>query len=133
MTPSTYLFFNGNCEEALNFYAGTLGGRIENLSHYAGSPGEAMVPTEWGGKVLYAALHLGDGIIHASDAPPGRYSKPQGFSVSVASDDVEKARAAFDRLAAGGEVFMPFAPTFFARGFGMLSDRFGIPWMVNCM
>ncbi|MBZ9936294.1 VOC family protein [Mesorhizobium sp. BR1-1-16] len=132
MTPSPYLFFDGNCEEALEFYAGLFGASVETLARYAGSPAAAMVPPDWGDKILYALLKLGDGVIHASDAPPGRYFQPQGFSVSVAVEDLEKGRAAFDALSEGGQVFMPFAPSFFAKGFGMLSDRYHIPWMINC-
>lgn len=131
MTPSTYLFFDGTCEEALAFYAATLGGTIETLTRYAGSPGADMVPPEFGDKILYASLKLGSSIIHASDAPPGRYFRPQGFAISVAASGIEEGQAAFDTLAQGGHVFMPFAPTFFSAGFGMLADRYGVPWMVT--
>jgi PhnB protein len=68
----------------------------------------------------------------ASDAPPGHYSQPQGISIAIGLNDTAKGEEIFNKLAEGGTVQMPFSPTFWAKGFGMCVDRFGIPWMVNC-
>lgn len=81
---------------------------------------------------MHAHLKVGDTHVMASDAPPGRYSKPQGFDVSLATQTTEEAERAFAALSQKGNVTMPMAETFFARRFGSVTDRFGIPWMVIC-
>src|SRR5579872_6055347 len=83
MQINPYLFFDGNCEEALKFYAQCLGGNIQALFTYAGSPAEAHVPPEPGGKILHATLVVGDQVLQASDCPPGRFEPPKGFCVSI--------------------------------------------------
>lgn len=85
-----------------------------------------------GQKILHARLKVGDTTLLASDAPPGSYQKPAGFRVSVQTGTPEEADQAFNALADGGTVQMPIAETFFSKRFGMVTDRFGIPWMVNC-
>lgn len=132
MQTNTYLLFNGQCEEAFKLYEKVLGGKIVAMMTHVGTPAENHVPPEWRAKILHASMKIGDQSLMASDAPPGRYSKPQGFSVNVAVDDPGDAERIFNALAEGGAVVMPFAETFWAYRFGMLVDRFGIPWMVNC-
>jgi PhnB protein len=132
MQLDSYLLFNGQCEAAFKFYAGVLGGKIEAMMTHAGTPAEEQVPAEWRDKILHARLVVGDQALMASDAPPGRYDKPQGFSVSIGLNDLAKAERIFNALAENGTVQMPFQQTFWAVGFGMCVDRFGIPWMVNC-
>ena len=131
MEVSPYLFFNGTCEEALKFYEGTLGAKIEAVMKNEGSPAQEHVPPDWKDKVLHARFKIGDHVLMASDAPPGHYSAPQGFSISVSVKDATKAEQTFNTLADNGSVQMPFGPTFWAKGFGMCVDRFGIPWMIN--
>ena len=131
MQFSPYLLFNGDCAEAFKFYEQTLGGKIA-LMPFAGSPSAEDVPPEWGNKILHASMTIDGQMIMASDAPPGHYSKPQGISVSIALKDRDKGEQIFNTLAEGGPVQMPFQKTFWASGFGMCVDRFGIPWMVNC-
>ncbi|MFL6233497.1 MAG: VOC family protein [Thermoanaerobaculia bacterium] len=131
MQVNPYLFFNGQCEEAFNTYARILGGKIEAMIKHQGSPAEGHVPPEWGDKIMHAMLRVGDGALMASDAPPEHQERPQGFSVSIHFTDVAEAERVFNALAEGGKVNMPFSETFWAVGFGMLVDRFGIPWMVN--
>jgi PhnB protein len=130
LTP--YLLFNGNCEEAFKLYAQVLGGKIDTMMLHEGSPAEQQVPPEWRKKVLHAHMTVGDQVLMASDAPPGHYHQPQGFSVSIQVKDVAQGERIFNALAAGGNVMMPFQKTFWSPGFGMLKDRFGIPWQVNC-
>jgi PhnB protein len=131
MEVSPYIFFNGACEEALKFYEETLGAKIDSLMKNEGSPAQEHVPPEWKDKVLHARFTIGNNVLMASDAPPGHYRAPQGFSISVSLPE-EKGEEVFNKLAENGSVQMPFGPTFWAKGFGMCVDRFGIPWMVNC-
>jgi PhnB protein len=132
MQLNPYLLFNGNCAEAFKFYEETLGGKIEGLFTYSGSPAAEHAPPEWGDKVMHATLMIGDQKLMGSDAPPGHYEQPKGISVSISLNDREKGERIFNALAQGGTTTMPFSKTFWADGFGMCTDRFGIPWMVNC-
>lgn len=132
MQLNPYLHFNGNCEEALKFYEQTLGAKIDGLQRFGGSPAAEHAPAEWSDKVLHARLRIGNDILMASDAPPGHYDQPKGFTLSVSLNDVAKGEQIFNALAANGSIQMPFGPTFWAAGFGMCVDHFGVPWMVNC-
>lgn len=132
MQLNPYLMFNGNCEEALKFYEQTLEAKIDAVMKNAGSPAEEHIPPDWSDKVLHARFRIGDDALMASDAPPGHYSQPQGFSISISLNDTAKGEQIFNKLAENGSVQMPFGPTFWAKGSGMCVDRFGIPWMVNC-
>lgn len=132
MQLNPYLLFDGDCAEAFNFYEETLGGKIEGLHTFAGSPAAEHAPPEWGDKVMHATISIGDYKLMGSDAPPGRYEKPTGISVSISLKDRDKGERIFNALAEGGTTMMPFGKTFWAEGFGMCTDRFGIPWMVNC-
>jgi PhnB protein len=132
MQVNTYVLFNGRCEEAFNFYAKSLGGKIQTMLTHEGTPAAEHVPAEWRKKILHATLCLGDGILMASDAPPGRQEKPQGFSVSLHVEQPAEAERIFHALAENGTVHMPIGETFWAIRFGMLVDQFGIPWMINC-
>ena len=131
MQFSPYLLFNGDCAEAFKFYEQTLGGKIEALMPFAGSPAAEHAPPEFGDKILHAAMTIEGQVIMASDAPPGQYTKPQGLSVAIGLKDSAKGEQIFNALAEGGTVQMPYQKTFWASGFGMCVDRFGIPWMVN--
>jgi len=84
-------------------------------------------------KILHACLNLGDFSLMASDCPPDRFQKPQGFSVTLQISDPAKAETIFNALAENGNITMPFGQTFWAKRFGMCEDQFGIPWMVNCV
>jgi len=132
MQLSPYLLFNGDCETAFKFYAEILGGKIEAMLSHVGTPAEEHVPAAWREKVLHARMTVADSVLLASDAPPDRYQKPGGFSVSIQLADPEDAERIFNALADGGQIYMPFAETFWAARFGMLADKFGIPWMINC-
>jgi PhnB protein len=132
MEISPYLLFNGTCEEAFKFYEKCLGGKIDALMKYAGTPAESHTPPEWKDKILHARMTVDGSVLMASDAPPANDSKPQGFSVSISLKNTADGEGIFNALAEGGKVTMPFQKTFWAAGFGMATDRFGIPWMVNC-
>ena len=128
----TYLLFNGQCETAFKFYEKVLGGKIEVMMPHKGTPAEQQCPPEWLDKILHARLAVGDQVLMASDAPPGRFERPQGFSVSINIKSVPDAERIYRGLAENGKVTMPIQKTFFASRFGMLTDQFDIPWMVNC-
>jgi PhnB protein len=132
MQVNPYLFFNGQCEEAFKFYEKLLGGKILAMMPHEGTPAENSVPAEWRKKIIHARMTVGDQTLMGSDAPPPHQEKPQGFSVNLGFPDPVEAKRIFEALADRGTVKMPFSETFWAKGFGMLVDRFGIPWMVNC-
>ena len=132
MQVNPYLFYNGNCEAALRFYAKVLGARIEDMLTYETGPAEMPIPPEWKKKVMHARISIDGEVIMASDAPPGNFHQPQGFAVSLQVDDPGDAERRFRALAEGGTVNVAFGKTFFSRGFGMCVDQFGTPWMVNC-
>jgi PhnB protein len=129
MAINPYLFFNGNCDEAFKFYAKVLNGKIEAMLPHAGTPAEEHVPAEWRDKIMHASLEI-NGEAHAlmaSDAPG-----PESAKVSILIDDPKEAERVFAELSEGGTVTMPMEETFWALRFGMLTDKFGTPWMVNC-
>ncbi len=132
MQLNPYLLYNGQCEAAFKFYEQCLGGKIDAMMTHAGTPAEEQVPAEWRLKILHARLVVGDQILMGSDAPPGRYDEPKGFSVSIHMSDPAAGERIFNELSENGTIQMPFQKTFWAAGFGMCVDQFGIPWMVNC-
>jgi PhnB protein len=131
MDVNIYLSFDGRCAEAFDFYARVLGGTVEAKHTWGESPDPGGTPPGYEAKIMHAQLRVGDKVIMGADAPPNWRTKPEGFSVSVNVEDEAEARRVFDALAEGGEVKMPFQQTFWAKGFGMLVDRYEIPWMVN--
>jgi len=127
-----YLNFNGNCEEAFRYYEKHLGGKIIAMMRYEDGPKDMPVSPDSKKKIMHARLTVGDAVLMASDAPPPRFDKPQGFAVSIMIDEPAEADRVFSALGDGGTVTMPIGETFWAKRFGMLVDRFGTPWMVNC-
>jgi PhnB protein len=132
MQISPYLLFNGNCAEAFKFYEGCLGGKIEGMMTHGQSPMNDNVAPDWRDKIIHARMNVGDQALMGSDVPPQHYSRPQGYSVSIGIRDLSEAERIFKNLSEGANVTMPFQKTFWSAGFGMLTDRFGTPWMVNC-
>ena len=132
MQLNAYLNFNGECEAAFKFYEQVLGGKILMMSRFRGTPGENMVPEAMRDKIIHARMQVGDTVLMGSDAPPDRVSQPKGFALSLQFDTAAEAEAKFKALSDKGEIGMPMGKTFFAERFGMLKDRFGVPWMVLC-
>ena len=132
MQVNAYLLFHGNCREAFNFYERTLGAKVESLLTPEGTPAEAHVPPEGRKSVLHGRINIHGQTVMASDCPPDRYAPLQGFSINLSFQGPEEAERIFGALAEKGTVQMPIQETFFARRFGMLTDKFGIPWMVHC-
>lgn len=135
MQLNPYLHFNGNCEEAFKFYAQLLGGKIDAMTTFDGTPAADHAPAEWRKKILHANLSAKGHVLMGSDVPPnapGGYQPPKGFSVSFSNNDPAEAEHIFKALAESGKTTMPMQKTFWAERFGMCVDRFGIPWIVNC-
>lgn len=132
MSFSPYLHFQGNCAEAMKAYADIFGATDLQIMRYADAPPTAGVPPGGGGdKVMHARLSVGGQSLMASDFPDHMKGDPQAaVSVSHMVQDVAVGKAVFDRLADRGAVIMPFGPTFFSKGFGMVKDRFGTHWMI---
>jgi len=133
MQVQSYLFFDGRCEEAIEFYKRALGAKVEMLMRFKDSPEPAqpgMVPPGAENKVMHSSFRIGDTAVMASD---GRcMGKPtfQGFSLSITVPNEAEAKRLFAALGDGGQVQMPLAKTFFSPQFGMVADRFGVSWMV---
>jgi PhnB protein len=132
MQANTYLHLDGNCEDAFKFYEAKLGAKVLVLSRYGSAPSPSPMPANQSEKVIHGRIQIGDAVIMASDAPPGRYSKPQGFTLSLRADTPEEADRIFAALSEGGDATTPMSETFFAHRFGMVTDRFDVPWMVLC-
>lgn len=131
--PIAYLAFNGNCAEAIRFYERVLGGKIEVLMRNADSPFAAQTPQEHAERIMHARLALpGGGTLYAGDCPPQMpYQGIHGVALALNFDTVEEATRVFHALGEGGKVTMSLQPMFWAKTWGMLNDRFGIPWIVN--
>lgn len=129
----TYIFFGGNCAEAMRFYENTLGAKLNALMKYGEAPDPSQCPAGGADKIMHAHLVLeGGSNLMASDwAAPKPYPGMSGFSVSLFYPQAADARRAFDALAKGGQVMMPLGKVFWSEAFGMLVDKFGTPWMVS--
>jgi PhnB protein len=132
MQLSSHLGFNGNCEEAMKFYAKTFGGTVMFKMTWGESPMSDQVQADFQDKIMHMSVKVGNSTVMGADSPPGRHQKAQGIMESIAVEELEDAKRIFNALAEGGSVQMPFAETFWAKGFGMATDKYGIPWMVNC-
>ena len=126
-----YLFFNGRCEEALEFYRSALGAEVEMLSRFKDAPEPGMAQPGMEDKVMHASLRIGETILMASDGRCDGEPRFDGFSLSIIVSNEEQAETVFNALAEGGEVTMPLEKTFWALKFGMVEDRFGVGWMVS--
>lgn len=144
MTLTSYLFFDGTCREAFEFYARALDAKIEAMSTFGempadaagGDPGEGCgeLTPESRNRIMHAWLVKGDAALMGSDSMPGQpFDGIKGCSVAIGVEDPAEAERVFNALAEGGNVNMPMQATFWAERFGMLVDRFGVSWMVNCM
>lgn len=132
MQVQPYLFFNGRCEEAIEFYRGAVGAEPTMLMRYKDNPEPqpGMVPPGAENKIMHASIRIGDSVVMASDGECGGTLNFQGFSLTVSVRDEAEADRVFGALSQGGQVQMPLTKTFFSSRFGMLVDRFGVGWMV---
>jgi PhnB protein len=133
MLVQPYLFFEGRCEEAIEFYRGALGAEVEMLMHFKDSPEPpqpGMIPPGAENKVMHACFRVGDTRVIASDGRCGGKPSFQGFSLSLTVANDTEAERLFAALSDRGQVQQPLIKTFFSSRFGMVADRFGVPWMV---
>jgi len=130
MVIQPYLFFDGRCEEAVNFYRETLGAQVEMMMRYKESPDPAQMPPGAENKIIHASFKIGDSVVMASDGHCTGKPKFDGFSLSITAKDAAEANRVFGALSNGGHVDMPLTKTFFSPSFGMLHDKFGVGWMV---
>lgn len=134
MALQPYLFFNGRCEEAIEFYRRAIGAEIALQMRFRESPDPAppgCVPEGWDDKVMHCTLHVGDAVLMLSDGNAPGAPAFAGFSLSLALPDAALAARRFEALADGGEIVMPLGRTFWSPCFGMVKDRFGVHWMVT--
>ena len=127
-----YLNFNGQCQAAFKFYEQCLGGKIIAMMTYGSTPAADHVSAETRDRIIHARLLVGDAVLMGSDSPPEHFQEPGGTYVSIHVNDPAEAERIFHALEEGGTVRMPIEETFWAVRFGMLVDRFGTPWMINC-
>jgi PhnB protein len=129
----TYLIFNGTAEAAFEFYAKCLGGKITNLSRFAEAPDCGHMSADDQKRVMHVRMEVGDQILMASDSHPAMgYDGIKGCSVAIQTTDPDQAERFFNALKEGAEIRMPLGQTFWSERFGMLTDKFGAEWMVNC-
>lgn len=133
MEINAYLTFAGTCEAAFEFYLKHLGGEVIAKHSYLGSPMEQQCPAEWRDKIMHMCVNVAGKTLMGSDGMGEcQTTSFSGFSLSVNTKDTEEADRIFAALAENGNITMPIAATFWARRFGMLTDQFGVPWMINC-
>ena len=131
MDINPYIMFSGNCEEAINFYKEALGGEIRQLSRYGDAP--MPIPDDYKKKIMHVSLYLENAMFMASDAhPDAPVPRESNIHLSLNTGNVDDQEKKFNKLAEGGKVTMPLQDTFWGARFGMLTDKFGVNWMLNC-
>ena len=130
MQVKPYLYFDGRCEEAIEFYRKVLGAEVEMMMRFKENPEPQFNPPDSGEKIMHASFRIGESTIMASDGDCRGTQRFQGISLAVNAPNAEAAERIFAALGEGGQVQMPLAQTFFAPRFGMVADRFGVSWMV---
>ena len=131
MKLNPYLAFDGRCRDAFEFYQRVLGRHISFIQTIGESPMASSMPPEAHDRIMHVTLHIGNQVLQGADAPAGQFTKPAGFCVAIHFDHAVEGERVFSALAQDGRVQMPFQATFWAKGYGMLIDQFGTPWIVN--
>ena len=132
MQVSPYLSFKGQCEEAFRFYERCFSGQLGALFRYEGSPMADQAPDGHGDRIMHGSVTIGDLTLMGADVAPQGYEEPKGFSLSLQITGATEAERIYAALITGGRVVMPLEKTFWAERFGMVVDRFGVPWLINC-
>jgi PhnB protein len=130
MSLQPYLFFDGRCDEALDFYKKAIGAKVDMLMRFKEAPDQSMISPGSADKVMHAAVHIGDTQVLMSDGHCQGKANFQGFGLAVSVKDEAEADKMFGALANAGQVTMPMAKTFFSPRFGMVTDKFGVLWMI---
>lgn len=134
MKWNPHIAFNNQCEEAFSFYEKLLGGKIVAMIGYGDTPAKDHMPANTGNRIMHARLELGDQVLMGCDAHPEMpYDGIKGCDVALQVETPAEAERVFAALAEGGNVQMPIGETFWSVRFGMLTDKFGLPWMINCV
>ncbi len=132
MKIAPYLGFDGQCAEAFRFYERALRGKIDMMMTYGESPMADQTPATQRDRIMHVHMKIGDQSLMGGDSPSHMHQKPAGFCVSIHVDEEAEAERVFRELGESGQINMPMSETFWAKRFGMLVDRFGTPWTVNC-
>ena len=132
MKAVPYIHFGGQCRDAFAFYADALRGKVTMTMTYAEAPVPTHIAEEHKGLVMHSCLSLDGEVIMGSDTPPGLFEGNKGFSISLHPKDAAEADRIYAALVEGGSIRMPLQETFWAHRFGMVTDRFGTPWMISC-
>jgi PhnB protein len=127
-----HLTYNGECEAAFQLYERCLGAKIVTMLTYGDSPMADQVPADWRGKIVHATLTVCESVLYGADVVPGQYQSPSGINMVLGLNDPAEAERIFQSLSEGGTLQMPLQKTFWAVRFGVLVDRFGISWEINC-
>lgn len=131
-TLDSYIFFDGQCAQAMRYYEGALGAKVRFQMTYGQSPDPKSCPPGDPNRVMHATIELPGGrLLMASDTPEGMGKPMQGFALALTYETADEARKVFAALSEGGQVMMPPGQTFWVECFGMLTDKFGTPWMVS--
>ena len=131
-TVQPYIFFDGKCEEALDFYKGAIGAKVDMMMRFKEAPDQSQMQPNTGEKVMHASFHVGTTQVLASDGHCAGKPSFQGFGLALNAKDDAEAEKLFTAVGKGGQVLQPLTKTFFASKFGMVTDKFGINWMINC-
>lgn len=131
MQMNVHLNFQGNCEEAFDFYKKVFGAKNAFAMKYGEAPQGMPIPPNWKDKIIHTSIPLGEGRLMGCDAPPDRSAPIGGFQVCVESKDEAEVKRIYDALKEGGSIQMPLSPTFWSPLFGMCTDKFGVAWMVG--
>ncbi len=131
MRISPHLTFDGHCKAAFLVYHRIFGGDLTTMLTYGDSPMASQIDSTWHDRIAHATLSLGDVELTGADVPPQDYGRPQGFFVTLTLDSPARAESIFNALAIEGNVHLPFRQTFWSPGFGVVVDRFGVPWELN--
>ena len=132
MQFSTHLLFSGECLEAFTFYADCFRATSMRMLTYGDSPAAGETPANWRDKIVHATLTVGDSVLSGADVLPEQHERVSGFYVLLGVEDIPEAERIFDALAEEGVVRMPLQRTFWSPAFGVVIDRFGTPWEINC-
>ncbi len=135
MTLNTYLFFDGNCKDAFEFYRSVFGGEFDTLMTYGDGPPDMEVPDENKDQIMHVSLPVGSSVLMGSDrwyAQPEPFAPGTNFGISILAENPEQSDDLFTKLSDGGTVKMKMEKVFWGAYFGSLTDRFGIDWMINC-
>ena len=132
MKVSLHVNFDGQCEEAFKFYEARLNGVMGALFRYADSPMAKDMPSEWQQKIVHANLSIGNMQITGADVLPEHFKTPQGFSLLLGLPSEDEVKSTFERLRVDGQITLPLQRTFWSPCYGIVVDKFGVPWELNC-